>query len=336
MVRLLVTGATGFIGKRLVRSLLSRGHDVRCLVRRSSRVDSLDPRAELFTGNLLDISSLRKATVDRDVVFHLAGKTISPSKRELVEANGRGTNNVLAACAGQPNPPVCVVVSSLAAAGTSPPGRMQTESDLSMPISNYGFSKRVGEVCAHRWARELPVSVVRPGIVFGPGNVELLPVFRAIYQFRFHAVPTFGRREIAFIHVDDLIDILDRVVYQGARISATCNGNGTSSLGYYFANDDQFLTFAQFGRMIGRAFGVGSPCIFHVPESLLWAIAGFWQLAKRQNSDHFNLDKIREAIAGEWTSSNERAKLDLQYHPTCSLQVRINQTANWYRESGWL
>ena len=121
MPKVLVTGATGYIGEHLARSRLAHGDFVRCLVRKSSRTDQLESLGvELSQGDVNDADSMRRAVQGCQVVYHLAGKTAAMKRQELYRANSRGTYQFAQACAQQTTPPVLIVVSSLAAAGTAP------------------------------------------------------------------------------------------------------------------------------------------------------------------------------------------------------------------------
>ena len=117
-MRVLVTGATGFIGLALVERLLARGDQVRALVRRTSKVAALQRAgAELATGDVVDARSLARAVEGCDCVFHLAGLVKCVTPDELFHANAQGTRNVAVACASDANRPSLVYVSSLSAGG---------------------------------------------------------------------------------------------------------------------------------------------------------------------------------------------------------------------------
>ena len=130
MSRVLVTGASGFIGSHLVDALVARGDQVTALVRKTSRVDRLESLGvALAHGDLTDPGSLRAAMAGQSIVYHLAGLTRAVRAKQFYQVNELGVRNAAQACAGQPEPPVLVVVSSLAPAGPSPRGRLRRESD---------------------------------------------------------------------------------------------------------------------------------------------------------------------------------------------------------------
>src|SRR5262245_43500439 len=118
MATVLVTGGSGFIGRNLIEVLLFRGHRVRCLVRKpSANLILQDLGGELIAGDLHDHDCLRRAVEGCDVVYHLAGMTAALHVYELMKVNRDGTANLVNAIMAQPNPPLLLLVSSIAASG---------------------------------------------------------------------------------------------------------------------------------------------------------------------------------------------------------------------------
>jgi nucleoside-diphosphate-sugar epimerase len=212
------------------------------------------------------------------------------------------------------------------------------ESDLPRPISNYGRSKRAGERAAAAWAGQVPLTIVRPGIVFGPRNRDLLPVFRSVYRMRVHAVPGMQDTHVSLIFIDDLIEITRRAAERGVRAAPEASDDDYSGQGYYFACAPEPPTYAELGRMVARALGRQRAVVLHLPAPIPWlAAAGSELVARvRRKPDIFNLDKIRESRAGSWIGSSETVKEQLGFLPPRSLADRLAETAQWYRQSGWL
>lgn len=340
MTRALVTGASGFIGGHLVDRLLRRGDAVRCLVRSSQAAERLRQLgAEPLIGDVTDGTTAVRAVADVDVVYHAAGLTSSWSLAELERVNAGGAATVAAACAARSTPPVLVYVSSIAASGPCPRGTVRVERDPARPVSRYGLSKRLGELATAARADRTPTTIVRPGIVFGPGNRELLPMFKSIHQFRLHASPGFVAPRLSYIDVGDLVGLLIAAAERGRRLhGAGGDGVWSSAEGVYFATADEHLSYAEFGKLVGRALGVRPFLVLPLSFPFPWIAAGVSELAMRLlgRSTSFNLDKIREAVEPCWACSGEAARRDLGFAPSASLAEQLRATADWYRQAGWL
>jgi dihydroflavonol-4-reductase len=181
--RIAVTGASGFIGRHLVEHLRARGTEVVAV-----------PRP-------FESDTLRDVLRGTDAVVHLAGVVSAMRERDYFSANVDGTRAIADAARATGVP--MIHISSLAAAGPAPPRAPRSEDDAPAPINAYGRSKLAGErvVAASdglRW------TILRPGVVYGPRDRALLPVFRLAER---GILPLVGRTDAAytFIHVADLV-----------------------------------------------------------------------------------------------------------------------------------
>lgn len=341
MAKILVTGASGFIGTNLAQRLVARGDDVTCLVRDKSNRAGLDRLGVRYAvGDVCDPASLRAAVDQAEVVYHLAGLIAAFNARDLLRVNAEGFRNVADACAGRPSPPVLVSVSSLAAAGPSPPGRARTESDPAMPVSNYGRAKRAAELIAERYADRVPITIVRPPIVFGEGDLNMRGVFRSIFRFGVHVALGVGGTHYSLIHVQDLVDSLIACAENGRRLAPPGSGESSNPpQGYYFVATDEQPTFAELGLLIGKSLGRQSVRVLRSPGSVaLWCGAAVAEGVSRLRGRPFifNFDKVREARAGNWVCSTQTIRRDLGFAPQRPFVERLRQTADWYRQQNWL
>ena len=333
-----VTGASGFIGAHLVEHLLSQGCEVRCLVRPSTRAEHLQrPGVVRIDGTLAESDDYRHALVGCDAVFHLAGILAAIQPAAMLRTNGAGTRRLADACGSLPTPPRLVYVSSLAAAGPSPPERaFRDESDPPTPISVYGRSKRDGELVLERRAGRLPVTIVRPGVVYGACDAQGAQIFRAIRRTRLHIVVGFHTPRLSLVHVEDLVSMLVAAAERGERV--TSGTGSTGSAGYYLACDDsEHPTYWQYGQRIAAALGCG------VVVWPLWrwvgrTVGAVAEVAGRCSGQPslLNRDKIREATAASWACSAAKARGQLGFAPALPLDARLRQTAEWYSDHGWL
>lgn len=329
----LVTGATGFIGRRLVRVLQAAGGTVRGLAREGSDTAELQQLGvQLLGGDVTQPESLADAVAGVDFVFHLAGRTFANRYSQFASVNEAGCANVAAACAAQPQPPVLVVVSSLAAAGPSPAGGVLRESDAAEPVSNYGASKLAGELAAREWAAEVPISIVRPSVVFGPRDSAGLTLVKGIARTGVHVVHRPGL-PLSLVHADDLCDALLLVARHGERLDPT-DPRGT---GVYFVADPQPSSYTAMGQMIASALE-RELRVIRVRKWALWLAGVGGELAGRMTGKPgpLNFDKVREGTASGWVASTEKIVSQLGFKTAAPLDQRYQQTIDWYRDEKWL
>ncbi len=339
MTHALITGAAGFIGSSLTRELVSRGSQVTCLVRKSSGLQRLaDLSPPLAYGDVTDPESLREPMAGASVVYHLAASHTALRAAEFYRVNEQGVRNLLEVAAAQPQPPVVVLVSSLAAAGPAPWGRLRTDDDPICPVSHYGRSKRAGELVAEELAGRLPITIIRPGIVFGEGDTLGFTIFLVVARTRMHFVPGYLPNRFSMLHVADLVEVLIRAAQRGKRLTPEANAGGSPAKpGYYFAASDEHPTYCEFGRLIARAMGTRALAVPRA-TAVVWTVAAINELRGQilRRPVKLGLDKVREATAGSWACSCQTMIDDLDFRSPLPLQERLNQTVAWYRKEGWL
>ncbi|MEX0936325.1 MAG: NAD-dependent epimerase/dehydratase family protein [Pirellulales bacterium] len=338
MAKVLVTGASGFIGNHLVRLLRERGDEVSCLVRRTSKVAPLEELgARLVYGDVCHQHGLADAVRDVDVVYHLAGAVRALSLRQLLAVNEGGVFQVAQACAARAQPPTLVVVSSLAAAGPSPADDPRDEARPPAPVSDYGRSKLAGETAARQWAAQVPISIVRPTVVFGSGDRDCLGFFKSIARWRLHVVLGRTVPRISLVHAADLADALVRVAERGERLRASASGL-YDDRGVYFVADPRQPTMVELGRLLAEAVGREKVRIVRTPRPGVWATGAVCELIGRvrRRPLPLNMDKVREVLAGSWICRTDRIEQTLGFAPAADLPQRLRETAQWYRCEGWL
>ncbi len=182
-----VTGATGFIGRVLLQSLIKEGWKVKALTRRP-RAD--DEFTQWIEGDLDNHHALRSLVTGVSAVVHCAGQVRGSSLKDFVHTNVDGTDNLVRASIEQSSPPRFLLISSLAA--------RQPE------LSWYAASKRMAEQLISDHSQRMPYAVFRPTAVYGPGDKEMSPLFRAT---RIGLLPMVGQSRMRFglLHVNDLV-----------------------------------------------------------------------------------------------------------------------------------
>ena len=321
-MRTAVTGATGFIGRHLLRALRRRGWSAACLVRRKEAEAELRADGwEVVAGHLEDEGALRELTDRTDIVFHVAGLNAG-SGRELARVNVAGSERLgraahLAAAAR------IVYVSSLAVSGPSRRSHPLDRADVTAPISAYGQSKADGERAVMESG--VPFTIVRPPIVYGPYDRELLRVFRWALK---GSVPMVGDggQELSLVYAADLGEALVAAAERPATLNRT-----------YHVADPDVVVQRDLLKAIGIALG-RRVNLFPLPAALariaLELNGWIAQLSGRRTM--LSGDKAAELLAPAWTCVSREFARDARWSAATPLAAGLAATAAWYRESGWL
>lgn len=322
---ILVTGANGFIGSHLVDHLLSQGRSVRALVRAGSDRRWVDPRAETVTGDLRDALSVARAVRGASIVFHVAGVVASHRLRDYHEVNEAGTRILLRAVEKEASDlDRFVLVSSLAAAGPSRDGRPVSESDAPRPVSVYGRSKLAGERAAAEAAGALPLTVVRPPIVYGPRDREMLAFYVLVSRRFFPVLPR--EKYYSLIHVRDLVRGVALAAEAPAAVGRT-----------YHLEAGRAVAMSHYLRIVASELGV-DPIRLPVPLGILPLVSA----AADAVAPGLGLpvrplrDKARELRPDYWIADGARARAELGFSARVGLAEGIRETVRFYREAGWV
>ena len=195
-MRVLVTGASGFLGSHVAEQLVSEGHEVRCLVRRSSKVEHLKELAkragsvagaslDLVDGAIDDAATLPDAVRGVDAVVHCAGVVKAKTWSDFLAVSERGAIDLAeAAIAHAPELRRFVHVSTAGVMGPSKKGEPHQPDGPTNPVTQYSKSKLAGEVALRAMADRLPLTVIRPPAIYGPRDQEILAFFQSIRRTR--------------------------------------------------------------------------------------------------------------------------------------------------------
>ncbi len=324
-----VTGASGFIGRTLAGLLAEQGHAVRAVLRPQSRDAGLTPLARRFTGAWDDPAFLARAVAGTRAVVHLAGAVRARSAAEFNDAN-QGLTRALARAVRVAAPDAVLLhVSSQAAGGpcAEPPGL--DESRPPAPVSDYGRSKLLGEAEALDLARERPVAVVRPSMVYGPGDRAFVPLYGCA-RLGFLPAPGSARQPFSIVQVEDLAQGLVQALESLAQ-------GRLASGGVYYLGGPEHTDWRGYARALGRALGRGvRPVALPLPLLRLAALGN--ELAARLGlpASHLSLDKVREGGQAGWLCSHGRAARDFGYAPRLGLDQGLARTIAWCRAEGLL
>ncbi|MEJ2215545.1 MAG: NAD-dependent epimerase/dehydratase family protein [Gemmatimonadota bacterium] len=323
--RVLITGATGFVGSHLVSALADGHFQLRALVRSTSDVRHLDALGvERWEADLRDAAALQNAVRDVDTVFHLAGLTRARNEAEFRDVNVDGTRRLVDAMAESRRPRKLVYVSSLAAVGPVRNGRPVRPDDEPHPLTAYGRSKLDAERLCLDVRDRFAVVVLRPPAVYGPGDRDLLPFFR-LARYGVLPVPSGPPRRLQLIHAADLADVIRRA------------GVAEAADGIYHTAEPRAYAWPEVLTLVADAVGRSGRRI-PVPAALIRAAAAASEMVGRVvgRASIFTPDKARELLAPGWLCDTKATEQDLGFVARTPLADGLRETAAWYRAYGWL
>ncbi len=333
LMKVLVTGGSGFIGSTLIDALVRSGHTVRALMRESSS-DALlkDVKFEKAIGDIRNYPSLVKACAGVDAVIHLAGLIGAKSRREFFEFNAEGTQNLGRAAADAGTVKQFVYVSSLAAAGPSHGLIPKAETDPDFPVSAYGESKLRGEIYLDELKDRLNFTVLRPPMVYGPRDRSVFMLFQMISK---NWMPILkgntntGHKYYSSVYVDDLVDAMVLMLSE--------KGLALPSGERFFICDGQIYTMEKILGLMADTLKV-DPIKIKIPLVALNAVGMLADVLARflPANSVLTRDKFAEIIPDYWICSNDKLQRELGFEPKVHMPVGIQKTAAWYKVNGWL
>ncbi len=326
-MRVLITGATGFIGSHLAAELHRKGYELRCLVRRSSNLSSLsDLPIEYVYGDLFSEQVLCEAVRGTQYIYHVAGITKAKTKADYFRGNHIATKNLLHAVRTEkPQLRRFVHISSQAAVGPTRGGTITDETTPFHPITTYGISKMEAEKECLAVMEEIPITIVRPPAVYGPRDKDIFEFFNTMNK-GLQPMVGFNKKEVSLIHVKDLID--------GIVLAAEADiGAGET----YFISSERFYNWKEVGEITSRIMGKK---VLHVriPEIAVYtiaAIAELYSLVSRR-AVLLNWEKAKDIVQDSWTCSIKKAMTELGFKESFTLEQGITDTVGWYKHHGWL
>ena len=314
-----ITGATGFIGRHVAEHLVARGVAVTVIVRPESTHHA--PAGTTVVHAPLDAAALQPAFAGVDAVVHLAGVVSAVDARVFTAVNVDGTRAVASAAsrAGAR----LVHVSSLAAAGPAPATAPHQEDDPPHPLTPYGASKLDSERVV-KGTTDLRWFIVRPGVVYGPTDRAVFPLFQAAQR---GILPLVGRSDAAytFIYVSDLVRAIIAAV------------DRSDAEGTVFAGHATPVTPIALLDAIQAASGRKARVI-PIPLPVTHAAALACDLVGRivRTPMPLNLWRYAEMASEGFVCRVDRMRDVLGVTASVGLRDGMAQTAAWYRDAGWL
>jgi nucleoside-diphosphate-sugar epimerase len=328
-MKVLLTGGSGFLGSYVAEQLDALGHTVRALVRPSSDKAVLEKlrNIEFAAGAIEDRASLDKAVAGVDAVIHVAGLVKARRPEEFFTVNTEGTKALLAACeAHAPGLKRFVYVSSLAAVGPSADGKPVPDDAECKPVTHYGRSKLAAEQAVLAARERLPVTVIRPPLIYGPRDRETLAFFSSIKS---GVLPVLGdgNNTLSVIYGADAASACVQAVLQDAPSGRT-----------YFVEDGSVYVWREALAEIEKAMGKRAFMRVGLPMGVVKLAAAASQAWGKvtNTAQMLTLDKVNELKQQHWVCSGEGARKELGWAPRTQWAAGVAEAAQWYRKEGWL
>ena len=331
-MKILITGASGFIGSFIVEEALKKGFDTWAAVRKSSSKEYLkDERINFIELNLSSKAQLIEQLRghDFDYVVHAAGVTKCLNKQDFHRINTEGTKNIIDAILELQMPlKRFVFVSSLSIFGAikeQQPYDEIRETDTPQPNTEYGRSKLAAEKYLESLGSRVPYIILRPTGVYGPREKDYFMMAKSIKQHSDFAVG-YKRQDITFVYVSDVVQAIFLALDKGE--------NGRK----YFLSDGEVYQSTTFSDLIHEELGRPWWIRITAPVWVLRIITFCGEYIGKMtgkvtalNNDKFNILRQRN-----WRCDIQPAIDELGYKPTVKLAEGVRRSIKWYKEQGWL
>jgi len=308
-----LTGATGFVGTRILRYLVDGGYDVRVLARRIPAEIQLGVTLEGVTwlkGSLTDKALLQEFVKGAAAVVHCAGCTKARDRTEFFTVNAGATQALADVAAQQDMPPRFILISSLAAREPR--------------LSPYAASKRAGEQALRVHKDKLPSVILRPPAVYGPGDPETLRIFQMAAR-GFVPAPMVPNARASLVHVDDVA---------GAVMAALALDPDVLPDQPLEFDDGGAYTWADIAAAAGAAVRT-NPRLIQIPAALLYVVGALasLQAALTQRPMVLSWGKVPELLHPDWVAAPAAFP---GYKPLWNIEKGFKDAVSWYSSQGLL
>lgn len=324
----LVTGANGFLGSAVVRSLLAAGHEVRVLVRSGSNRRNLGSLSvEISEGDLRDVPSLKRAVANCQNLFHVAAdyRLWVPDPESMYDINVHGTQALIMAAA-EAGVERMIYTSSVATLGTNPdgtPANEDTPSSLEGMIGHYKRSKFLAEQAARHLTRQhnLSLVIVNPSTPIGPGDIRPTPTGQMVLDTLCNRMPAYVDTGLNVVHTDDI-----------ANGHLLAYKHGKPGERYILGGEN--MTLLQILQILDRINGkpiqrIGLPVRVILPAA--WIMERIATVTRSE--PRMTVDGLRMATKKMFFSS-EKAIRELGYYHRPAVEA-LHDAAVWFRENGY-
>lgn len=321
--RVLITGASGFIGFHLVEAALASGLEVSAAIRKSSAIEHLKGLPVTFVDlQYADENTLEQQLANYHYVIHAGGATKALTQAAYDTVNVDITDKICKALLHSNLLEKLVFVSSLAVIGPVAAGEVITEDTTPNPVTAYGKSKLKAERLLQRY--DLPWVGIRPTAVYGPREKDILTLIKSIVKGWDVYISTIDQ-QLSFVYVTDLATAIMNSL------------TGKERHNFFNITDGKAYDRYQLADII-KAYKGKTAKRIHLPYGLVKLVAYLLeQLGKISGkAPILNVEKLNELTAVNWTCSIDKAQQLLQYQPEYDLKKGLEETIDWYEKHQWI
>ena len=326
-MRNLVTGATGFIGSHIAERLIKEGEEVIALVRKTSNTGFLSGiGAKFMYGDINDLESVKRAMQGIDIVYHSAGladEWISP--KEAYRVNVEGTGNLLDA-AREAKVKRFVFISSLAVLGMRDHHGTPADAPYHKTGDSYIDTKIDSEQLVMDYYKKygLPVTVVRPGFVFGPRDNKLIPRLSDRLRKKQFMFVGSGKNKINAVYIENLTDAIISAGRSENAVGQKCN-----------VTNDSGMTLEALVLNIVDIWKFDTPRK-HIPKFMAYLVCniltGLAKLTKAKEPPYITKTRIK-FLSLNLDFDIDKTKNDLGYNPRVSIEEGLRRTKGWMEKN---
>lgn len=319
---ILLTGATGFLGRNFVFEYI-KDKPIRILARRTSDISLFKshPRIHIVYGCYADSKSLELALQDVGAVIHCAARTAGRNFGEFYKANVIATKNLVRAMRKNKIDRL-LFISSQSAGGTTNNEKIVDEFNPELPISFYGLSKKMAEDIVK--TSGIKYTILRPCSVYGPYDLEILKFIRLLNKGLYPVIGN-SKKYVSLIYVQDLVRLMQKIV---------CKSIFNQKL--YYVSDGACYQFDDVVRAISRMLNRSYYLKINVPESFAFIFGLLNDLFLPEKRRLIGFDKVREMSKDYWVCQSSLIHKDIDWKPEFTFNMGMEETIKWYRHNGYL
>lgn len=334
-----ITGANGFIGSYLIKYLAEQGFETIAYILKGTDCNLLEniypsmKNVQIIEGNILDKKSMQKHVRKSDYIFHLAGVVKGYNQEDYDRVNVIGTKNLLEICStAKKEFERLVIVSSSTAAGYGTPEDPLREDKVDEPIQNdcYGISKYRMECLVKSYYNQLPISIVRPCAVLGPGNYVIIDNYKSV-KIGIKLIMAGPKRYMSIVDVEDIVS--------GIYL---CAENPKAIGEVFYFSSEGLISFNEMSEIMNYKIfkrKYGSLLSITVPKFMMHIVALFSEIShkmQRKPAPFINRTKLLGAYAPGQVVNSEKAKKILGWKPKYTIVETITREGKWFQDQGWI